>query len=203
MENRKHNDYNFIFEVRAEQMPEEDKILVGKAVPFNEKQKLFEQDGKDYNEIVDRNAFNNADMSDVFIKYNHENGQMVVARSRVKSGRGSLKLEIRDDGLWVTFSPANTTAGNDLYELVKSGVLSKLSIGFTIRNQSYDGITRTWTIWEIDKLYEVSAVPNPAYDNTSLFARRSREVEIELEKMEFLKQRAKALELLIKINKRS
>ena len=40
------------------------------------------QDGVDYGEIIDRNALDEADISDVYVKYNHNDGQMVVARSK-------------------------------------------------------------------------------------------------------------------------
>ena len=40
---------------------------------------------------------------------------------------GSLKFDIRDDGVYVEIRPANTTAGNDMYELVRTGILTKMS----------------------------------------------------------------------------
>lgn len=194
---QKHEDYKFIFNVRAEEQStnneQTEKILIGKAVPFNEKQKLFDVDGLDYFEIIDRHAFDEADMSDIFLKYGHVDAQMVFARSKNET----LKYEIRDDGLWLEIHLPNTTNANDLYELVKNGTLDKLSIGFSIAEQGYDEIERTWTVYKIKKLYEVSVVPHPAYENTSLFVKRAKDVEAKLAEMEFSKQKARAIQLLV------
>jgi len=192
---KKHNDYQREIEVRAE-LTDEEKVIYGKAIVFNERTVLFMQDGVDYGEIIDRNALDEADISDVFVKYNHNDGQMVVARSK----NGSLKFDIRDDGVYVEIRPANTTAGNDTYELVRTGILTKMSFGFTISDQSYDSNTRTWTVRKIKKLYEVSAVPNPAYDGTTLYARRANELEDSRAKLEDLKRRAMAVYIKTKIN---
>lgn len=192
---KKHNDYQHEIEVRAE-LNNDEKVIYGKAIVFNERTVLFTQEGLDYGEIIDRNALDEADISDVYVKYNHNDGTMVVARSK----NGSLKFEIRDDGVYVEIRPANTTAGNDMYELVRTGILTKMSFGFTISEQSYDSNTRTWTVLKIKKLYEVSAVPNPAYDGTTLYARRANELEDSRAKLEDLKRRAMAVYIKTKIN---
>ncbi len=192
-QNRK-NDYLKMIECRSEETDDGKKIIRGKAITFDETTKLFSIGGNDYFEVIERTALDNADMSDVFVKYNHSENVMVVARSK----NGSLKLDKRDDGLYVEIEPANTTAGNDLYEMVRTGLIDKMSFGFTIAEESYNEDTRTWTVRSIKKLYEVSAVPNPAYEGTSLHARRADEVEsrladVESSKVEALRLRAKAI----------
>jgi len=191
---RQHIDYIHLMEVRAEQKDGK-KQIVGKAIVFDEKTKLFSIDGKDYYEIIDRHALDTADMTDVFVKYNHSDGQMVVARTK----NGSLIIDIRDDGAWVTFEPANTSAGNDMYELVRTGVLDKMSFGFTIEEESFNETELTWTVRKIKKLYEVSAVPNPAYQGTTLYARRAGEVESRLAEVEAFRRKAEVLYILSKI----
>lgn len=195
----RHNDYIHLMECRAEEIgapgEEKEKVIYGKAITYNEKTELFEIDGDKYFEIIDRGALDTADISDVFVKYNHNDGQMVVARTR----NGSLKLDNREDGLHVEIRVANTTAGNDLYELVRTGILDKMSFGFTIEEESFNQSERTWTVRKIKKLYEVSAVPNPAYEGTQLYARRAGEVETKRAELENLKSKAIALQIKTKI----
>ena len=194
---RTHNDYIHVMECRAEELAEtKEKVIYGKAITYNEKTKLFEIEGRSYYEIIDKEALKGADISDVFVKYNHNDGQMVVARSR----NGSLILDNKEDGLYVEIRVANTTAGNDLYELVRTGIIDKMSFGFTIEEESYNKDESTWTVRKIKKLYEVSAVPNPAYEGTTLYARRAGEVETKRAELENLKSRALALQIKIKTN---
>lgn len=54
----------------------------GTAVVFDTPTVLFEYDGVKYSEVIDRNAFDECDMSDVIFNYNH--GGKVVARLRNK-----------------------------------------------------------------------------------------------------------------------
>ena len=49
----------------------------------------------DYTEIIDKNAFNTCDMSDVCLKYNHEDNLLIMARTR----NNSLQLITDDKGL--------------------------------------------------------------------------------------------------------
>ena len=51
---------------------EESKIVEGRAVVFEQPTVLFEIDGVKYYEVIDRNAFNNANMKDVVFVENHE-----------------------------------------------------------------------------------------------------------------------------------
>ena len=62
-----------------------------------------------------------------------------------------------------------------------------MSFAFTIEDEDYDIETHTYTIRSIDKLFDVAAVDFPAYDNTSISARKVlllswRGLEIDLEK---------------------
>ena len=170
----KPSDYHRIYEVRAAEAGKpEEMVLEGRAVTFEEDTVLFSIDGVDYKERISRDPFKDADMSDVFMKYNHNDSIMVVARTK----NSTLKLEVRDDGLYVRISLANTTAGRDLYELVKRGDIDKMSFAFSIAKESYEELAHKWTVERIKKLYDVSAVEVPAYESTSLFARRHEDVE--------------------------
>lgn len=137
----------------------------GTAVVFNSATCLYEYDGVKYYEVIDRHAFDECDMSDVIMNYNH--GGKVVARLRNKT----LTLDINDRGLDIVADLSGTTAGRDLYEEIDGGYIDKMSFSFSVRESKYDTITHTRTITKIRKLYDVSAVDIPAYNETSIAAR--------------------------------
>lgn len=137
----------------------------GTAVVFNSPTCLYEIDGVKYFEVIDRHAFDGCDMSDVIFNYNH--GGKVVARLRNKT----LLLDIRESGLDMDADLSGTAAGRDLYEEIKGGYIDKMSFSFSVRESKYDTLTHTRTITKIRKLYDVSAVDIPAYEDTSISAR--------------------------------
>jgi len=145
---------------------ESDAYLVrGTAVVFNTPTCLYEFDGIKYYEVIDRHAFDECDMSDVIFNYNH--GGKVLARLRNKT----LSLYINDRGLDIEADLSGTVAGRELYEEIKGGYIDKMSFSFAIRESKYDNQTHTRTITKIRKLYDVSAVDIPAYNETSISAR--------------------------------
>ena len=151
---------------------EDDSYIVrGTAVVFNSPTCLYEIDGVKYYEAIDRSAFEGCDLSDVIFNYNH--GGKVAARLR----NDTLKITIDERGLHIEADLSGTTAGRDLYEEIKGGYIDKMSFSFSVRESSYDNQTRTRTITKIRKLYDVSAVDIPAYNETSVSARSFFEVE--------------------------
>lgn len=137
----------------------------GRAVVFDTPTCLFECDGVKYYEVIARGAFDECDMSDVIFNYNH--GGKVVARLRNKT----LQLFISDEGLDIEADLAGTAEGRNLHEEIKGGYIDKMSFSFTIAESSYNVDTHTRTITKIKKLYDVSAVDIPAYNETSISAR--------------------------------
>ena len=90
---------------------------------------------------------------------------------------GTIKIEERDDGVYFYAELANTTAGRDLYELVRSGIIDRMSFAFTIKEEAYDETEHRWTVYKIDTVYDFAAVTVPAYEATELYARRYEDVE--------------------------
>jgi HK97 family phage prohead protease len=172
-------------------------IIEGRAVVFDNKTVLFKYDDIEYSEVIEKGALDEADMTDVFLKYNHSDNFMVLARTRNKS----LTLDLRDDGLYVSAELADTTEGRDLYALVKRGDIDKMSFAFTIREESYDNQTHTWTVRKIDKLYDVAAVPVPAYQDTELYARRFGDVETRQREVETLELAKAKVRVKLEIEK--
>ena len=167
-------------------------IVQGQAVTFEQETTLFKCGNTEYKEVIDRNAFNEADMSDVIFNYNHSG--KVVARTR----NNTLKLNIDANGLNIEARLDGTEEGRKLYEEIKGGYIDRMSFCFTIKEESYNQETHTWRVLKIDKLYDVSAVDIPAYDTTSISARSSRLAVAEqeqkaLERAQLQKERSKKL----------
>ena len=184
------NIANRNFDEKTEKM-----IVEGYAVRFNDPTVLFEIDGVEYKEVINPDALSHTDLSDVPFKYNHSDNVMIMARTRSKT----LTLNVDSEGLFIRAELANTSTGRDLYELIKRGDIDKMSFAFTISDENYDVETHTYTIRAIDKLFDVAAVDFPAYENTSISARKKsaleleRSREIDLEKSADEKRKTKLL----------
>jgi HK97 family phage prohead protease len=164
------------FEIRAAGDNENELYVEGYAAMFNSPTVLWEYDGIEYKEEIDARAFDEADMTDVIFNYNHSG--RVYARTR----NNTLKLALDTKGL---FSSSLLNGGKpehrDFYEDIKSGLIDRMSFSFTVAEESYSKETHTRRILKIKKVYDVSAVDIPAYDNTSISARSFFELEREKE----------------------
>lgn len=149
------------------------KIVEGYATTFNEEYKLWGDAQYQVLEMVDGRAFDNCDMSDVIMQYDHE------GRVFARTGNGTLKLEADEHGLKIKADLGGTELGRQLYEEIKGGYTNKMSFGFRVRTQERtveeDKVTGNVTVHRkitaIEKLYDVSAVSLPANDATEISAR--------------------------------
>jgi len=114
-------------------------------------------------------------MHDVIFNYNHSGH--VLARTR----NGTLTLEVRSDGLYIRARLDGTEEGQKVYDEIKGRYIDRMSFAFTVREESYDETEHTWTILKVKRLFDVSAVDIPAYDDTSIAARRADAARIKLE----------------------
>jgi hypothetical protein len=147
----------------------------GYATRFNSPTVLFEIEGTEYREQIGSQAFTDCDMSDVIFNYNHSG--KVMARTR----NHTLQLAVENEGLYIRARLDGTEEGRRLYDEIKGGYIDRMSFQFTIREESYDQKEHLWTVERIKRLYDVSAVDIPAYDDTSIEARRNSILEAEAE----------------------
>lgn len=162
------------------------KVLDGRAIVFDTPTPLYEDyDGTQYYEQIHHDALAGVDVSNVVLKYNHS--EHVPPLSSTKAG--TLDLKVDDQGVGITARMANTTQASDIHELVRTGHLDKMSFAFTVANDAYDSKTKTRTIFKFDKIYDVSIVDFPAYEQTSVSAR-----SYVLAQQEFLRKEQKAAE---------
>lgn len=137
-----------------------------------------------FTEVIQKTAFNKCDMSDVPLKYNHNNSHLILARTRNKS----LQLVIDDVGLKIRAKLIDTQSNLDVYKSIKAGLIDKMSFAFLVGDDEWDLKTDTRTIKTIDKLLDVSVVDTPFYDSTSIYARALNSLESEKKKLENLKE---------------
>ena len=188
-------------EVRAEGIePTADKMIVeGYAVLFDQPQ-TYTWGKQTYTEIISRNALASADMKRVVMRYNHND--TVFAMARVKNG--SLQLIEDETGLRVRADLIDTQSNRDLYRMIKDGLIDEMSFAFTVApsgdvweySDDYQTVKRT--INQIETVYDVSAVDNGFYENTSVYARAfegadALKKEAEQKKLALEKARAIAL----------
>lgn len=181
-------------EVRTSEDNNEKMVVEGYAVVFDSPAT------HGFTEIIDKNAFNGCDMKDVCLKYNHDDSHLILARTRNKS----LSLSIDDKGLFIHAELIDTSSNKDIYKMIQSGLLDKMSFAFTVEEEKWDLATDTRTILKIDKLFDVSVVDTPFYDTTSIYARALSTLENEKERLENLRVKnniaRRRLAMKIKVN---
>lgn len=153
----------------GEEPEKEERTVSGYASTFEQPYTLYSDDYMTYREVVDPSAFNNTDMSDVIMQYDHEG--RVIART----SNNTLEVTPDEKGLFIRADLGGTELGRELYEEIRGGYTDKMSFGFTIdrteetRTDLEDGkIDILRRILSVSKLYDVSAVSIPANGATSI-----------------------------------
>lgn len=179
-------------EVREEQ--DGKRVVEGYATTFDQEYRLWGGATYEVRESIAAGAFDDADMSDVIMQYDHE-GRVFARKSN-----GTLAVAPDDHGLHIRADLSGTELGRQLFEEIKGGYTTKMSFGFTIAKREIteerDEETRKTTvhvrITGIKKLYDVSAVSLPANDATEISARNFGEGVIAEIEQELLAKRARA-----------
>lgn len=192
----------------------ESRIISGYAVRFNEQSRYISMyDRKEmkyinFYEIISRDAITNEvlDNSDIFLNYNHDDGNFLARR---RNGVGSLHLELREDGLYFEFDCPDTAFGNDILTKIKRGELDECSFCFSLplNDKSAD----SWevrdnikyrTINKIERIYDCCICPVGAYGTTTVSARCKRAIDEMDEISEKIAKKRQELHDLVKnINK--
>lgn len=150
---------------------------------------LYSLDGVDYFERIDERAFDEADMSDVIMQYDHE------GRVYARNSNGTLTLTVDERGLKIDADLSRSATARALHEEIKEELTTKMSWSFVTSEESYDSDTRTRTILKVKKVYDVSAVSYPANNDTEIYARSFVDGVIEKEKQELLERRRSIVKL--------
>lgn len=165
--------HSFEVKTRALEDGSDEMIVEGYAAVFDSPTVLFEYNGVEYKEQICRGAFDKCKMDDVIFNYNHEG--KVLARTR----NHTLELEIDEKGLKVRAKLGGTEEGRKLYDEIKGGYVDRMSFAFKTEEESFNETETMWNVRSIKRLYDVSAVSIPAYDDTMISARRNSILEAE------------------------
>lgn len=155
------------YEIRTSEVLADNKTIYGKAISFE----TLSVDLGGFRETIKRGAITQEliDHSDIFARTNHDN-DYILARS--KNGKGSLSLELRNDGLYFSFELPNTEKGNELREHIKRGEITQCSFAFNAAKEKNAEVWRNENgmiyrdIYKIGYLGDVAPVYNPAYEET-------------------------------------
>lgn len=161
----------FTFEVRAEEN-EKGKILTGRPIVYNSRTNLGY-----FDEIIEPGALDGADLTDVRFLVNHNTSMIPLARSRRNNGNSTMQMSVDPEGLllnYVLLDTENNADARALYSAVQRGDLSGMSFMFRVDGEAWDDLESdhpTRRITKISKVYEVSAVTFPAYEDTQISVR--------------------------------
>lgn len=181
----------------AEQAEGEEKsyIVEGYAAT-HDAYKLFEVDGVDYFERIEPTAFDDADLSDVVFRVDHE------GRVYARSSAGTVEIWHDEHGLGNRTDLSKTQKAREVFDDIEAGNYPQMSFAFTVAEDHFDRDTHTRVIDRIAKVFDVSPVSFPANPNTSLSVatRDYFDGVIEMEKAERLeREKREKQKLKIKI----
>lgn len=145
----------------------EDIFIEGYFAVFNTRYEMWEGAA----ETVLKGAFTDTLGEDVRALINH-NTDFVLGRTKA----GTLELTEDDIGLFGRIKiNKNDSDAMNLYARVQRGDVNQCSFGFDIIDETYKTDAQGNVLWELRKvkLYEVSVVTFPAYEETIVQARKN------------------------------
>ena len=140
-------------------------------------------------ESIAPGAFDESVSDDVRALYNH-NTDIVLGRTSA----GTMEIKQDSRGLWgrVRLNRKDTDAMN-AYARIARGDITGCSFGFDIASQEVDyrdDGTVHWTITKVSPLYEISPCTFPAYQDTTVSARKRDLDELKRKRAEVWKHQA-------------
>ena len=159
------------FEVRAEENEQHGAHLVGKPIVYGQ---VIQYGWR--REVIDPGAVDaDTDLKDVRFLIGHNTSMVPLARSRNNNANSTMQLTLVPEGMdiRVDLDTEENQDARTLYSAVKRGDITGMSFMFTVDKSAWeeeDKPNPIRRIVHIDKVFEVSAVAFPAYDQTTLQA---------------------------------
>lgn len=150
-----------------------EKIIEGHAAVFEQKTDI----GGCFFEVIDRGAFEDENsLRDVALFVNHNIEQIPLARSRRNNGNSTMTLKVDDVGLAIRakLDVENNLDAKALWSAVRRGDIQGMSFAFRVGDEEWQDMNSempTRRIKKISRVFEVSAVAFPAYEQTDISAR--------------------------------
>lgn len=146
----------------------ESRTIRGKAITFGTPSRYL-----GYVEYINRSSITQEliDNSNITFNINHNDDYMLA---RWNKGKGTLNIELRDDGVYFSFEAPPTTKGDELLWNIRNGNIYECSFAFTMpengmhwfRNENDE---LCGEVMSIDGLYDLSAVTTAAYPDTDIY----------------------------------
>lgn len=180
---------SYNFEVRAEQN-ENGNILTGRPIVYDSVTDLGY-----FDEIIDRGALDQTDLTDVRFLVNHDTRMIPLARSRRNNGNSTMQFSVDTFGMnidWISLDVENNSTSRALYSAVQRGDLSGMSFMFSVDEERWENLESDHPIRHIVKIgsvVELSAVTFPAYNSTEIQARSKEALESARSAVETARQR--------------
>ena len=161
----------FDFEVRAKRDEQHGTYLEGTPIVYDAWTILGW-----YDEQNQRGALDETDLTDVRFLINHNTDMIPLARSRNNNSNSTMQMTVEEDGLHirVNLDIENNSEARSLYSAVDRGDIDGMSFMFVVDGEKWEEEESEHpkrTITDIEKVFEVSAVTFPAYEQTSISAR--------------------------------
>lgn len=161
-----------IVEARAEKT---DRFIRGRGIVYNSLSENFApwKEGGLY-EVIERGAATGLlDDEDIMVLFNHDASQ-VLARNK-----NTAKLTETPEGVYYEFEAPDTTTGNDVMTNVRLKNVRKSSFAFLPKDVVMErmveypnmGRINIRRITKFDRLFDMSVVTSPAYNDTEVMAR--------------------------------
>lgn len=161
----------FDFEVRAKRDDTHGTYLEGTPIVYDAWTDLGW-----YDEQIQRGALDNTDLTDVRFLINHNTDMIPLARSRNNNENSTMQMTVDEGGMniRVNLDVENNSDARSLYSAVERGDIDGMSFMFVVDGEVWEEEESDHpkrTITDIEKVFEVSAVTFPAYEQTSISAR--------------------------------
>lgn len=161
----------FEFEVRAKRDETHGTYLEGTPIVYDSWANLGW-----YDEQIQRGALDNTDLTDVRFLINHNTDMIPLARSRNNNENSTMQMTVDEGGMniRVNLDTENNADARSLYSAVERGDIDGMSFMFVVDGELWEEEESEHpkrTITDIEKVFEVSAVTFPAYEQTSISAR--------------------------------
>ena len=155
-------------------------IVEGYALKFD-KETVIGGSRWGWREKIARTALDGAKLDDVVFNFNHSLDNLLA-----RTTNRSLALIQDFEGLKIQSEIVDTAIGRDVYKMIKDGLINRMSFAAIVK-------TSVWTIAEtddemdlreitaIERLFDVSAVTFPAYEDTAIAARSGAYIDADVE----------------------
>ena len=180
----------YSFNIRADNNEKNGDYIEGRPIVYDSRTDLGW-----FDEIIEKGALKETDLKDVRFLVNHNLDMIPLARSRNNNENSTMQLSTDDKGLKirVNLDTENNSEARNLYSAIKRGDITGMSFMFAIDTEEWEELDSdhpTRHIEKISKVFEVSAVTFPAYEETEINARAKETLESVKETLESVRSKS-------------